>query len=259
MPLGILCDVHGVLYVYPQAIPQSVLAVERLKSSGIPFCFLTNSTQFPKRHILQDLQGAGFDLSSEHLLTSPQAAANVLRSQGIQQLGWMCSEELKEDFTGFHFANPDQANESVEAVVVGDLGQGFSYPVLNQAFRWIQEGAKLVALARNRFYQSKQGLVLDCGPFVKLLEEATGTEALVTGKPSPAFFQSGLEQVGTSPENTVMIGDDLDFDVLPAMEMGLRGILVATGKFRPDVYERSAEKPHVLAKNLYAALDELLP
>jgi HAD superfamily hydrolase (TIGR01458 family) len=142
----------------------------------------------------------------------------------------------------------------VDAVLVGDMGTRFTYEVLNRAFRWLLDGAELVALARTRFYQSREGLVLDCGPYVALLEDATGLTAAVAGKPSPAFFQAGLRRIGIAAAEAAMVGDDLQTDVLPAMDLGMRGIQVRTGKFREDRYAASPRKADHLAADLEAAV-----
>jgi len=257
---GVLSDVHGVLYVHPEVIPGSADAVARLRASGLPFRFLTNSTQFPKRHILATLAGCGIELDAQELLTSPEAAGETLVADGHRRVGWLANPDLAEDLPGIEPVFPGDAGASaVDAVLVGDLGDDFTYATLNRAFRWIHDGASLVALARNRYYAAADGLVLDSGPFVRLLEEATGVEATVTGKPAPAFFRAGLAALGTDPTETVMIGDDLEFDVLPAMDLGLTGILVRTGKYREEVFARAPRRPDRVAADLAGALDPLLP
>ena len=256
---GVLSDVHGVLYVHPDPIPGSADAVARLRASGLPFRFLTNSTQFPKRHILATLADCGIELDPHELLTSPEAAGAALREAGHRRVGWLATPALAEDLPDAEPVFPgDAGGDRVDAVLVGDLGDDFTYATLNRAFRWIHDGAALVALARNRYYQTAAGLVLDSGPFVRLLEEATGVEATVTGKPAPGFFHAGLAALGTEAGDTVMIGDDLEFDVLPAMDLGLTGILVRTGKYREEVFARAPRRPDRVASDLGEALAGIL-
>jgi len=256
---GLLSDVHGVLYVYPHAVPGSVDAVARLRASGLPHLFLTNSSQHPKSWILQSLTTAGFEIAPEHLLTAVEAAAEHLRQAGLKRVGWLCVPELIEDLGDLEAISPRApGTKPVDVVLVGDLGSGFTYEVLNQAFRWLHEGAKLIAIARNRSYQTQEGLVLDSGPFVTLLEDAAEVKADVTGKPSTAFFQTALTHLGLPPSSVAMVGDDLEADVLPAMELGMHGILVRTGKFREHRYTAGRHRADGVADDLARVVNELL-
>lgn len=254
---GLLCDVHGVLYTHPDAIPGSVEAVSKLLDREFPVVFLTNSTQFPKRHVMQTLHDLGFPLKPNQVMTAVESAGGLIRSKGFKRVGWLAPEGLAEDIPGVEVCLPEEVGSAVDAVLVGDIGDRFSYKNLNQAFRWINDGAALVAMARNRFYQTPAGLTLDSGPFVKLLEESAGVSALVTGKPSPAFFQAGLQRLGLAAEQVAMVGDDLEFDVLAAMDAGLQGIQVRTGKFREEQLQSSPRKPTAVLEDLLAVASAL--
>jgi HAD superfamily hydrolase (TIGR01458 family) len=248
-----------VLYVYPHALPGSVAAVERLTQAGFPHLFLTNSSLHPKSWILGSLREAGFDVASEHVLTAVEAAGDHLLARGYRRVGWLCAPSLIEDVPGVEAISPGGGHPGpVDVILVGDLGSGFTYEVLNQAFRWLHDGAALVAVARNRYYQTAEGLVLDSGPFVRLLEYAGETEAWVAGKPSSEFFRAALHRLGFPPEDTVMVGDDLEADVLPAMELGIHGVLVRTGKFREHRYEAGDLRPDRLVANLAEAVEWVL-
>ncbi|HET9234866.1 MAG TPA: HAD-IIA family hydrolase [Candidatus Eisenbacteria bacterium] len=256
---GLLSDVHGVLYVYPRAIPGSVDAVNRLVRAGFPHLFLTNSSQHPKSWILRSLAEAGFDIDPKHVLTAVEAAGEYLSGAGLRRIGWLCVPELIEDLGDLDVVSPLRpGKERVDAVLVGDMGAGFTYEVLNQAFRWLHEGARLVAIARNRAYESQDGLVLDSGPFVSLLEDAADVQAFVAGKPSETFFRTALLHLGLPPASVAMVGDDLEADVLPAMTLGMEGILVRTGKFREHHYRVASTRADRLADDLSAVVTRLL-
>ncbi len=256
---GLMSDVHGVLYTHPRALPGSVEAVRRLVEAGFPHVFLTNSTQFPRSWILRTLREMGFALEDRELLTAAQAAGGVLAERGWRRIGWLAVPELAEDLPEAVPVLPESDDAGpVDAVLVGDIGDRFTYRSLNRAFRWLQEGAALIGLARNRYYQTQAGLTLDSGPFLKLLEEAAESEALVVGKPSPAFFRAGLRRLGVPAGEAAMVGDDLAADVHPAMDLGLTGIQVRTGKFRPGSYRAAARRADLLVDDLAAAVDWLL-
>ena len=130
-----------------------------------------------------------------------------------------------------------------DAVIMGDLGEAFGFEILNRAFRMVMDGAELVALQKNRFWRTEDGLSLDAGPFVAAIEYATGRDAKVVGKPSASFFELVLEGLGSAPERAAMVGDDVETDIGGAMRAGLAGILVRTGKFREDFVRSSGIEP----------------
>ena len=99
--------------------------------------------------------------------------------------------------------------------------------------------ADFVALQKNRYWRTPDGLSLDAGPFVAALEYATGRDAVVVGKPAPGFFAAVLGELGTDPRATVMVGDDVESDVGGALRAGLAGVLVRTGKYRADAVAAS--------------------
>jgi HAD superfamily hydrolase (TIGR01458 family) len=153
--------------------------------------------------------------------------------------------ELLEDFP-----NMEPADESVDAVVLGDLGEGMTFARLNRAFRLLLSGSELVTLARNRYWRGEDGLMMDVGAFAAALEYASGRAATLVGKPSPEFYGAALGLLGTAPETTAVVGDDLDSDVAGARALGMRGILVRTGKFRSEDLEAAALEPDAVLDSL---------
>ena len=111
----------------------------------------------------------------------------------------------------------------VDVVLVGGAGREFSYQALNRAFGHLQRGARLVAMHRGLYWRTSEGLQLDSGAFVAGLEQAAGTTAEVVGKPAPAFFTAALAHLGASAAGTLMVGDDVENDVLAASARGSPG------------------------------------
>ena len=140
------------------------------------------------------------------------------------------NEELNEDLEGLDRGR----GAGVDAVIIGDLGEPLGFEMLNRAFRQVMDGADLIALQKNRFWMTPDGLSLDAGPFVAAIEYATGREAVVVGKPAPAFFELVLADLGVSAGQAAMVGDDVETDVGGAIDAGIAGILVRTGKYRED-------------------------
>ena len=128
--------------------------------------------------------------------------------------------------------------EDADVMVIGGAGAGFTYDVINRMFRRVMAGAPLVAMHRSRYWRSGEGYELDGAAYVAALEAAAGVEAVVCGKPAPAFFVSALGVIGVPAARAAMLGDDIVTDVEAARAAGLRGVLVRTGKFRPEDLER---------------------
>ena len=137
-----------------------------------------------------------------------------------------------------------RSRAAADVVVLGDLGERWTFALLQEAFEQLMAGAALVALSRDRYFHQGDRLALDAGPFVAALEYASGTAATVAGKPSAGFFDAAVRSLGLAADRSVaMVGDDLWSDVEGAQRAGLQGWLVRTGKFREDVLEASGITP----------------
>jgi HAD superfamily hydrolase (TIGR01458 family) len=189
----------------------------------------------------------GFRIREEEILTSAKIAAALIGGRVCLPL---VDESLLEDLSDVRIS---EAEASPDIVLVGDLGEGFSYERLNAAFRCLMDGAELVALQKNRFWRRSDGLALDAGPFVAALEYASGKAATAAGKPEESFFQAALDELGLEADAVAMVGDDAESDVAGAKKMGIKGIQVKTGKYRPGdesnadlVIESVADLPEAL-------------
>ena len=230
---AVLLDLGGVFYEGDRPIPGATEALARLRESGLPLRFVTNTTRQSRAALRRELAGRGLAIAEHELFTPATAARELLIARGLRPL-LLIHPDLAPDFAGLDTAEPN-------AVVVGDAGEHFRYATLNQAFRLVHGGAPLFALGRNRYFQESDGLSLDAGSFVAALEYATGKAAALLGKPAPAIYRAALQSAGCEAADAVMIGDDVDADVNGAIDAGLAGILVRTGKYRPG--DESRLKP----------------
>jgi HAD superfamily hydrolase (TIGR01458 family) len=238
--LAVLLDIDGVLHVGEEAIEGASAALTRLSEIAEGVRLLTNTTSKSRREIVAQLRRLGFDVEVEEVLTPAALAVRHCRERGHERVKLLVAEALREDLAEL---TPAAEGEPVEAVVLGDLGDGFTPRVLNEAFRMLLEGAELVALQHNRFWKRADGLVLDVGAYAAALEYASGAEAFVVGKPAAPFFTAALDDLGATPASAVMVGDDLEADIGGAIAAGLRGILVRTGKYREETLESSEVRP----------------
>jgi HAD superfamily hydrolase (TIGR01458 family) len=251
---ALLLDLEGTVFQSGALIPGAAEALAEATRRGVAWRFVTNATSRPRSVILRELSGMGLpmEIEPDRLFTAPRAAQSLIAARGWTRCHFLLRPALLEDFGGL-----EAVEEGAEVVVLGDLGSGMTYERLNRAFRMLLDGAELVTLARNRYWQADEGLMLDTGPFCAALEHASGKKAILAGKPSPAFFQAALASTGAAPSETAVVGDDLESDVGGAQRAGMRGVLVQTGKHRPDDLRQSAVRPDVVLASI-AELPRLL-
>lgn len=234
---AILFDLDGVVYNGETLIEGAPEALAWVRREQIPHLFVTNTTSRGRRVLAEKLRGFGIPARDEDILTPCIAAIEHIRivDNGTGNLALFVPDKTKSEFAGMPCV-PNDAESGARWILVGDLGTGWDFTTLNRAFRLLQASpdATLIALGMTRFWQAEDGLRLDAAPYVAALECATGKEAVVLGKPAPAFFQAAARKIGYAPSELVMIGDDIRTDVGGAQESGLKGVLVRTGKFRPE-------------------------
>jgi HAD superfamily hydrolase (TIGR01458 family) len=235
-----LLDIDGVLHVGDEPIEGAVDALTELRELSAGVRLVTNTTSKSRAQIVEQLQGLGFDVSEPDVLTPAALAVRHCRERGYRSVKLIVGQALREDLAEIASAPSDA---KVEAVVLGDLGDGFTAEVLNDAFRMLMDGAELVALQHNRYWARADGLALDVGAYSAALEYAAGTEAVVVGKPAREFFAAALAELGSAAQETLMVGDDVEADVGGALAAGLQGVLVRTGKYREDALKASGVNP----------------
>jgi HAD superfamily hydrolase (TIGR01458 family) len=233
-----LLDLDGTLYGEAGAVPGAAAALAALRRRGVPFRCVTNTTRRSRRLLAERLAGYGFDIRPAEIITAVMAAVTLLRERGVRRVAPFVAEATLEDLAEF-----DLASGRPETVLVGDLGDQWDFSTLNRAFHHLMNGAELVALQRDRYWQKGEALALDAGPFVAALEYAAGKAATVAGKPSASFFRAAVESLRSdgvaSADGVVMVGDDLWGDIEGAHGAGLQAWLVRTGKYRDEVYAGS--------------------
>jgi HAD superfamily hydrolase (TIGR01458 family) len=221
-------DLGGVLHDADRPIPGAAETVAEIRASGLAVRFVTNTTTIGRRLIAERLRGFGFEADAEEVFCPSRAAAAWLRQQQSSATLFVASGAV-EDFEGV-----PRDERRPDVVVIGDLLDRWTFQRLNAAFRLVYEtGSRLVGLGRTRYWSGPDGPQLDVGPILAALEYATGTTAVVFGKPEAAFFDELIADLALPPARVAMVGDDAITDVAAAMRSGLKGVLVRTGKFQP--------------------------
>lgn len=246
----LLIDLDGVLYVSDKVIEGAADTLEWLTGNKIPHLFLTNTSSRPRNALVDKLAGFGIHIDENSILTPPVAAVHWLKKNCTGKTALFVPKATQIEFSQLSLASATDVGD-ITAVVIGDLGEAWNFATLNQAFRILMHNpdCRLIALGMTRYWQAADGLRLDVAPFVKALEHATGKQALVMGKPAKDFFNTALEMLDTTAEQTAMIGDDIYGDINGAQQSGIRGILVKTGKFR-DSDLASDVKPYAVLSSI---------
>lgn len=249
-PKLILLDLDGTLYIGDEPIAGAIAAIDQLRNAGFTLRFLTNTTTKSRNDLLTQLTGMGFKLEVHELISTVTATQAELRI--IQQLLnkpislWpVVADAVKWEFAEFAIneKNPD-------FIVLGDIGDQWDIQLINRLFNAMHNGAELIAMHKNRFWQTANGLQADIGLFVAGLEYVTQKNARIIGKPSSVFFSQVLASANTAAADTILVGDDLDSDVGGAQTFGIKGYLVKTGKYREAYLARSAIKPDAILPSI---------
>jgi HAD superfamily hydrolase (TIGR01458 family) len=238
-----LIDIDGVLTVSWCPLPGTVDALDRLRSHGKRILLVTNTTSRTRASIARTLTESGFTIEPEEIITAPVATAEHLAQHypGARCL-LLNSGDIAEDL-----ADTTLVEDDPDVVVLGGAGPEFDYEALNRVFGHVRWGVPLISMHRNLYWRTEGGFRLDTGAFLTGIEEASNQRAVVVGKPAGEFFAAALSTLGVAPGSTLMIGDDIESDVLAAQRHGLTGVLVRTGKYTRESHESASGQPdHVL-------------
>lgn len=246
---ALLIDIDGVLTVSWRALPGAVEAVHELRALGLPMRFLTNTTSRTRRVLSETLTRAGIDIPPAEIMSAAVATATYVRTVYPGARCFVLTNgEVTEEFAGINLVGP---TEAADVVVMGGAGVEYSHDALNGVFRQLQEGAQLVSMHRNLYWQTGNRLTLDTGAYLTGLEMAAGAKVTVIGKPAPEFFKAALEDLNLpATPAIVMVGDDLEADIAGAKGIGLTSLLVRTGKFRQADYDRATVKPDAVIDSI---------
>lgn len=242
---GLLIDVDGVLRIDNQVISGAGVAIRDLRDRGFGVRFLTNTSVHSRASLWKNLVGLGLPIDENELFTAPTATAAYLRLTRKKRIFLLVKGDVVDDFRDFVLAD-----EGVDAVVIGGAEEGFTYENMNRAFGLILAGAELVAIHRNLSWRTSRGLQLDAGAYVAGLERAAGVKAMTAGKPSPAFFDLALRDLGIPAVAALVVGDDVESDILGGQSIGARTALVRTGKFRAGDLNRLSRPPDLLLESI---------
>jgi 5'-nucleotidase len=235
-----LIDMDGVLVLGQTLIPGAREFIERLTSQGRNFMVLTNNSRYPPAILQHHLHRIGLDIPTDKIHTSALATAQFLKNQQPGGSAYALGEdglfEALEDI-GYKFTD-----ENPDYVVLGETND-YSYDRITHAIRLIVAGARFIATNPDNSGPAEGGLVPAGGALAALIERATGISPYFVGKPNPLMIRTALRRMDEHSENTIMVGDRMDTDILTGTEGGLETVLVLTGVTSRDQVPRFPYKP----------------
>lgn len=247
MKRGYLIDMDGVIYRGGALIPGADRFVQRLLREDIPFLFLTNNSQRTRRDVTTKLSRLGISVDEEHVFTCAMSTARYLARRKPMGTAFVIGEGGL--LTALHKNGYSVVDHSPDFVVVGE-GRTVNLEILESAVQMILDGAKLIATNLDPNCPTKTGVRPGCGATIAYLETATGARALNMGKPSPIMMRAARKQLGLVTSQTIMIGDTMETDILGAVQMGYRSILVQSGSANDNDLARCAYGPDLIIESV---------
>lgn len=249
-----ICDMDGVLYHGNRLLDGAARFISWLKDNDRKYLFLTNSSERSPRELQQKLGRLGIDVPPEHFYTSALATAGFLQSQfpgatvfAIGEAGLI--NALYEAGMTMNDVNPDY-------VVVGE-SRSYNLETLVHAVNLVREGARLIGTNPDLTGPIERGIMPATGALISPIELATGCKAYFVGKPNPLMMRHALKRLETKREDTVIVGDRMDTDILSGLEAEIDTVLVLSGVTNDESMKSFAYSPHYVFENVGRLTDTL--
>src|SRR6266403_756541 len=244
---GYLIDMDGVIYRGSELIPGAERFVRELRSQNSPFLFLTNNSQRTRRDVATKVARLGIDVEEEHVFTCAMATARFLARQKSGGTAFVIGEGGL--LTALHSNGYSIVDRDPDYVVVGE-GRTISFEMVEAALEMILGGAKLVATNLDPNCPTESGMRPGCGATVAMLETASGVKAFSVGKPSPVMLRGARKELGLTTDQTVVIGDTMETDILGGVQLGFKTILVLSGGTNREDLEHYAYQPDRIVESI---------
>jgi NagD protein len=234
----------GVLVSGRTIIPGADQFVERLKAQGIQYLVLTNNPLYTPGDLVHRLGTIGLDIPVERIFTSAMATARFLASQKPNGTAFVIGESGLTE--AIHEAGYVITDLNPDYVVLGET-HSYNLELITKAIRLVADGAHFIATNPDPSGPTERGLVPACGAMAALIEKASGASPFFVGKPNPLMMRSALNYLDVHSEDTVMVGDRMETDIIAGVESGMETILVLTGiTHRDDVARYPYQPTHIV-------------
>jgi len=230
----------GVLISGDTVIPGADQFVERLNASQGKYLVLTNNPIYTPKDLAHNLQKMGLDIPPELIFTSAMATAQFLQKQRPNGTAYVIGESGLT--SSMHEAGYIITEHDPDYVVLGETS-AFSLENLTKGIRLIMDGARFVATNPDPSGPTAMGIVPACGAVAAMIEKATAVSPFFVGKPNPLMVRTALNYLGVHSEETIIVGDRMDTDIIGGVQNGMDSILVLTGVTKPEQIERYSYIP----------------
>ncbi len=235
-----LTDMDGVLIHEEVALPGAKEFISTLREREIPFLVLTNNSIFTPRDLAARLESTGLPVPEENIWTSALATATFLATQSERRRAYVVGEAGLT--TAMYEHGFIMTNDRPDVVVLGET-RTYSIEALTQAIRLIEDGARFIATNPDVTGPSADGSIPATGAVAAMITAATGKVPYYVGKPNPVMLRKGLNKIDAHSEDSALIGDRMDTDILAGMESGLQTHLVLSGSTSREQIEQFAFRP----------------
>ena len=247
-----LTDMDGVLVREEHALPGAADFLARLIERDRRFLVLTNNSIFTPRDLSARLNNSGLVIPEEAIWTSALATATFLADQLPHGSAYVIGEAGMT--TALHEVGYTLTDRDPDFVVLGET-RTYSFEAITRAIRLIENGARFIATNPDVTGPSEDGSIPATGSVAALITKATGRHPYFVGKPNPMMLRSALNKIEAHSENTVMVGDRMDTDVVAGIEAGLETILVLTGSTKRADIERFPWRPSRVLESIADAIE----
>lgn len=235
-----ICDMDGVIYHGNRLLPGVTEFVDWLNANGKNFLFLTNSSERSPRELKEKLSRLGIEVSADNFYTSALATATFLAQQHPSGSAFVIGEAGL--INAIYDAGLSMNDTSPDYVVVGET-RSYSFEKIERACFLVQKGAKLIGTNPDVTGPSEKGIIPATGALLAPIELATGAKAYCVGKPNPLMMRNALKKLGHRREDTAIIGDRMDTDIIAGIESEIETVLVLSGVTTPEQLQQFAFRP----------------
>ncbi len=237
---GFICDMDGVIYHGNRLLPGVHEFLNWINENGKKFLFLTNNSGFTPRELQQKMRRLGVEIDENCFHTSALATASFLKSQSPGCSAYVLGEPglinaLYDVGITMNSVNPDY-------VVVGEA-QNLNYEMIERATFLVNKGARLIGCNSDLTGPTEHGMAPACRALIAPIELATGVQAYFVGKPNPLMMRNALKRLGTNREDTVIVGDRMDTDIMAGVESEIETVLVLSGVTSKEMLPKFPYRP----------------
>ena len=241
---GLILDLNGTLYFKERVIEGAAETIAQLRSAGYALRFMTNTDSKTRAQLHELICSYGLNLPIQEIFSPAQATFDYLKKHKYSYTG-LLPEALESEFSELK-----RDDTKPDCVLIGDNRTAINYQTLDRLFRHLMKGAELIVMQPGRHYFLADGPHLDTGAIAAMFEYASGHQGQVMAKPSSNFFSMMLADMRLKGSEVVVVGDDVETDMMGASKIGAKSILVRTGKYQSADEFLSSVKPSLVIDSI---------